>query len=162
MVGSVFGGWADGPNLPGTEALLGLRGTLAHIIAQGPSDIRNALLFLFLIYLLRALVRNQWIACGLFALLFGSVNLSQPPKDIIEGYVIAVLLAVAMVRWGVLASAALLAFANTLGNAPFTSHSSAWFWPGLAISVAVPLVAAAWAFRISTAGQKLWRGNLLE
>jgi serine/threonine-protein kinase len=162
IVSSLFGGWGEGPELPSTEPVLGLRGALAHIVAQAPSDVRNALLFLFVIYLLRALTRNQWIACGLFALLFGSLSLNQPLVGIIEGYVISVLLAVAMVRWGVLASATLMCFANTLGNAPFTSHSSAWFWPGLALSVAVPLIAAIWAFRVATSGHKLWSANLLE
>jgi hypothetical protein len=141
---------------------MGLRDGLAHVVAQVPSTIRIALICLFLIYLLRALVRNQWIACGLFAVLFGSLSLGQAPKDIIEGYVIAVLLAVALVRWGVLASAVLIGSSNVLGNAPFTSHTSAWFLPQLIVSIAVPLALAAWAFRTATAGQKLWQGDLLE
>lgn len=150
------------PDMANAENLLGLRAGLAHVVSQVPSNIRIALIFLFLIYLLRALVRNQWVACGLFALIFGSLSLGQAPKDMIEGYVVSVLLALAMVRWGVLTSAVLIWSSNVLGNAPFTSHTSAWFLPQLILSVGAPLALAAWAFRTATAGQKLWQGDLLE
>src|SRR6185312_15496600 len=65
---------ADAPRRVALESLLGLRGALGFCVALIPGAVRNGLLFLFLLFLLRALFRNQWIAAAIFALIFAALQ----------------------------------------------------------------------------------------
>jgi hypothetical protein len=148
-----------------TDALLGLRSALGIGMALIPGAVRNCLLFLFLIFLLRALFRNQWIAAAVFALIFAAVQFlgaGQAWTDAIEAFVAFFITAFLLLRWGVLA---LIAenFANILFNAiPFTTHTSAWYFGYAVFMMAALLALAVWGFRTATAGRRLWKTNLLE
>jgi hypothetical protein len=155
----------DAPTRVTTDALLGLRSALAFGMALIPGAVRNCLLILFLIFLLRALFRNQWVAAAVFALIFAAIAFfggGQEWGDAIEAFVAFFITAFLLLRWGLLALIA-EEFANILFNAiPFTTHTSAWYFGYAIFMMAAILALAVWGFRIATAGRRLWKTNLLD
>jgi hypothetical protein len=153
------------PTRVDTEALLGLRSALGFGTALIPGAVRNGLLCLFLLFLLRALFRNQWIAAVVFALIFAAVSYfggGQAWADAIEAFLAFSITAFLLLRWGLLAMIA-EQFANILFNAiPFTTNTSAWYFGYSIFMLAAILALAAWGFRTATAGRRLLKANLLD
>jgi len=157
-----LGGWT--PNLDNSDVLAGARATLATCLSTGSHAIREALFFFFLIFLLRVVLRNQWLAAAAFALIFAASSLSSPSHPLL--HVAGALLVVGgfafvVLRWGVLALAITLLVANLLGGAPITAHSSAWYFPSVVFMIACVVALAGWAFRTAIAGRRLWKTDLL-
>ncbi len=155
-------GWT--PNLDNAEVLAGARGTLAACLSVGAHAIRETLFFFFLIFLLRVVLRNQWLAGAAFALIFAALSLgsaSHPLLDAATNFAIFGGFAFVVLRWGVLALAVTLLMSNLIGNAPITSHTSAWYFPSAVFMVACAVALAAWSFRTAIAGRRLWKTDLL-
>ncbi len=153
------GGW---PNLDMTLPLSGSRGYLAMVAVAVPHAIREALMFLLLIFLLRAVLRNQWAAGVAFALMFASVNLSDgshPWFNTAVAFAALFALAFVVLRWGLLAMSAMLLFTNA-SNVPGARLSS-WNFSGTALVLLGAVALAGWAFHTSLGGRKLWKGDLL-
>uniref|UniRef100_Q01YB1 Serine/threonine protein kinase n=1 Tax=Solibacter usitatus (strain Ellin6076) TaxID=234267 RepID=Q01YB1_SOLUE len=149
------GGW---PDLSYTYTLGGARGAIAVIMIGIPHAIRSALFFFFLIFLLRALLRNQWAAGVAFAVLLASLSLadtSHPLFNTAIDFVVLLGMAIVMLRWGLLAFCSLLLF-TILSTAP-GARTTAWFFGESAFLVALSLVLAGWAFHTSLGGRKLWK-----
>ena len=146
------------PDLSDTVPLLGARGTLALVLSGVTHAFREALLFLFLIFLLRAVVRNQWLAGAVFALLFASLNLSTANHPLLTfgiAFVVFFGLAFLVLRWGLLA----LAVANLIANATAVpaAQPSAWYFGNAVLVLGAVLALAGWAFHTSLGGRKLWK-----
>ncbi len=155
----------NSPSLAATEALLGLRSTIGTWLTQVPHGVRDALLFFFLLFLLRALLRNQWLAGAAFVLLFASLNFLGNDHPIVSGLTAVLLLslfAFVMLRWGLLAMAVGLFVAGTLGFTPLTMHPSAWYFTSAVFMAASVVAITAWAFHTAIAGQRLWEHDLFE
>jgi len=75
----------DAPNLGSTDVLLGIRSTLAVGFKSIPHGIRETLIFFFLIFLLRVLLRNQWLASAGFALIFSALEYFQSRHPVFDG-----------------------------------------------------------------------------
>ncbi len=104
------------PNLGPTAVLLGLRSTLTVCLVSLPHGIRDTLIFFLLLFLLRAFLRNQWLASLALALLFtapGVFASSHPVIDGLETLVAYGLVAVIAWRFGLLALGIYI-FANSL------------------------------------------------
>jgi serine/threonine-protein kinase len=165
MVNLVFHHPGDAPIRVTPEALLGLRSALGMGVAPIPGAVRNCLLFLFLLFLLRALFRNVWVAAAVFGLIFAAVGFfggDQAWATAIEAFLAFALTAVLLLRWGLLALMGEY-FANNVFNAiPFTTHTSAWYFGYSIFMLAAILALAVWGFRTATAGRRLWRAGLLD
>ena len=151
------------PNLDSSEVLAGARGTLATCLSGGAHAIRETLFFFFLIFLLRVVLRNQWVAAAAFALIFAALNLSSASHPILDGaaaFLIVGGFAFVVLRWGVLALAITLLVSNLVGNAPMTAHSSAWYFPSAVFMLACAVALTAWAFHTAIAGRRLWKTDL--
>ena len=148
------GGW---PNLDTTIPLASSRGFLALVFLSIPHAVREALFFLFLIFLLRAILRNQWAAGVAFALIFASPNLaeSHPLFNAPMAFLVLFALAFLVLRWGLLALCVALLFSN-VANVP-GARFSAWYFGGTALVLTGAVVFAAWAFHASLGGRKLWK-----
>ena len=74
-------------------------------LMNAPQGIRNALFFFFLIFLLRVLLRSQWLAAAGFVLIFTVLStLENPNHPWIVGAAALLLWglhAVVVLRWGV-------------------------------------------------------------
>ena len=123
-----------------------------------PHAIRSALFFFFLIFLLRALLRNQWAAGVAFAAMLACLSLadaSHPLFNTSIDFVVLLGMAIVMLRWGLLAYCSLLLF-TMLSTVP-GARTTAWFFGESVFLVALALAMAAWAFHVSLGGRKLWK-----
>jgi hypothetical protein len=148
------GGW---PNLDSTAPLAGARGSLALVFSAIAHAVREALFFFFLIFLLRALLRNQWAAGVVLALIVASSNLlqSHPFFNMSVAFLLLFGLAFLVLRWGLLSLCAAILF-NEVTNVP-GARTSAWYFGGTAFLLAVAVALAVWAFHTSLGGRKLWK-----
>jgi serine/threonine-protein kinase len=152
------GGW---PNLDNTIPLSGARGHLALVFVSIPHAVREALLFFFLILLLRAILRNQWAAGFAFAAILASPNLAEQSHPLFNtsiSFLVLFAMAFLVLRWGLLPLCAALLFLNA-ANVP-GARMSAWYFGGTALLLAAVLALAAWAFHTSLGGRRLWKADL--
>jgi serine/threonine-protein kinase len=165
VVNLVFHQPGDAPIRVNPEALLGLRSALGIGVAQIPGAVRNCLMFLFLLFLLRALFRNQWVAAAVFGLIFAAVGFfggNQAWATAIEAFLTFALTTVLLLRWGLLALIGEYVANNLFSAIPFTAHTSAWYFGDSIFMLAAILALAVWGFRTATAGRRLWKANLLD
>jgi serine/threonine-protein kinase len=156
----------DVPHIGNTEFLLGARHVIgAWLLIIPTSAVQWTLLFFFLIFLLRLVLRNQWLAAGAFAILFAvmqSLREDQFWVALICYLVVYSLAALALVRFGLVSLSAALFATDVVLNAPMTANFSNWFI-GATIFVYASIAALGlWAFYTALAGQKLWKEDLFE
>jgi serine/threonine-protein kinase len=153
------------PRLGSTDVLLGFRGTLAICFQSMPHGIRDTLVFALVLFLLRAILRNQWLAMGAFAVIFTlqtTIGSSHFVIDSLEQLVAYTLVAAAVWRFGLLALAVFILANNTVGNMQATLHTGAWYFGNSLFLIACGLALAVWGCYTSMAGQKLWKTSLFE
>ncbi len=144
------------------EILSGLRGTLAVVLQQVPYAIRNVLLYFFVLFVLRLLLRNQWAAALAFASLIAVLNAlgndDSPWRGALVGFLYFGTGAVAVLRWGLLAFAVGQFVTAILIVIPATLDTSAWYFGNTVLLLAIVVGLLAWGFYTSLAG-KLWHGD---
>jgi hypothetical protein len=138
------------PHLSDTDWLLGVRGVLGVLLQQVPYAARNTLFFLFLLFLARLLLRNQWAAAVAFALVFTVLTSSGAWVELAVGFTIELIVAVVILRWGLLAGAVAYWIDNVM-DLPLTSHTSAWYYSPALAALALFAAIAVSAFRTSLA-----------
>ena len=151
------GGWE--PDLDSTITLTGLRGSLAAVFIAFPHAIRDTLFFFLVIFLLRAVLRNQWLAAAGYAAIFAAVNnlanSTHPWFSTAVAFVILFGIGAVVLRWGLLAAAVMLFFGN-ITNIP-AALPSAWYFGDSMFLLGLVLAIAAWGFYVSLGGRKLWK-----
>jgi serine/threonine-protein kinase len=155
---------SDFPNLGPTDVLLGFRSTLAVCFTSIPHGIRETLMFFFIIFLLRILLRNQWLASAGFALIFATLSYlqsSHPIANAVVGLLVYGLVSFIVLRFGLLALAVYIFVHGLLVGVQPTMQTSSWYFPNSLFLLACVVALAAWGFRISIAGRKLWKQDLL-
>ena len=109
---------------------LGARAIISDIsLSLGPVLI-IPLALLFILVLLRALLRKEWVAAAAYVLLFtvlGAASSQFAPVVLVTGLIYWVLLVFLLVRLGRLAWVAQGIFHNLLGSFPLTTQGSAWY-----------------------------------
>jgi serine/threonine-protein kinase len=156
---------AEAPTRVFPQALLGLRSAAGLEVAMIPGAVRNCLMMLFLIFLLRAVVRNQWIAAAVFGAIFAAVAFfagDQAWMTGIETFLAFFVSAFVLLRWGLLALMGEYFANNIMVQTPFTLRASEWYFSASILMAGAILALAVWAFRTATAGQRLWKASLLE
>jgi serine/threonine-protein kinase len=151
------------PSLPSTEALNSFRAALNTVLQQVSYSTRNALLFFFLLFLLRVLFRNQWIAAAAFAALFTLMN-ALGGEHSWQGLAVRIFIwgtmAVLVLRWGLLALAIALWIGDFVEAVPVTTHTSAWYYTNSLLLLGAMLALSAWAFKTSIAGRRIFTRDL--
>jgi hypothetical protein len=154
---------AEPPRLGSTSGILGSRTAIGAWLTSVPHGVRDALAFFFLLFLLRVLLRNQWLAGAAFALIFSSLNFLGAGHPMLNGttaFLICAMFAFTVLRWGLLALAAGIFVSGVLGNVPVTLNSSAWYLGSMVFMLGTVLALAVWAFHTAIAGQRLWKQDL--
>jgi serine/threonine-protein kinase len=127
------------------------------------SAVLYALAFLFILVLLRVVVRKQWLAAILWCLiLFPPLRPADPVIEWIDGGVRAIVLLAVLTRCGLLAFATALFFMFMTFEAIFTLDLSVWYAP---LGLPVLLLFAAlvvYGFHTSLAGKSPFGKGLLE
>jgi len=145
---------------------LGARTIIADISNSLIGSLFFSLAFLFVLFLLRALLRKEWLAAVTCTLLFALLRPPGPdqfaPVILVSSLITTGLTVFLMIRFGLLAVAASFVFNNFLGNFPLTTQGSAWY---VGISLAGILLMAAMAlygFYTSLGGRPVFGGAVLE
>ncbi len=157
------GEWTPTANYSWTNVLLGARSTLAMCLVQLPHGIRDTLFYLFLIFLFRTLLRNQWLGGAAFALVFVAMAVpgaGHPWLDGIATFMIFGAFAFVTLHWGLLPMAVGIIVDGAIEAIPITANTSAWYFAD-SIFVLLGIVAlTAWGFRTAIAGRQLWKADL--
>ena len=156
---------SHGGELSGELATLESFGAL---VANYLGDFANAILTAFAIFLvlfmLRLVLRKEWLAALAFVLIFGSAGAlgsKQPVVDLAFAYLILGLLVYGLLRFGLVTMAIAAFISNTLPFIPLPSNLSHWAAPaGLAPFVVVGALAA-FAFHAALGGRRLLKDDLL-
>jgi hypothetical protein len=153
-------------DFPGSvELLSGLRSTLGVVLQQMPYAIRNGLLYFFLLFVLRVLLRNQWAAAlafvGMFTLLNAVSNEKSAWVGALMGFSYFGSGAIVVLRWGLLSFTVAHFIIAMLLNVPATLDTSAWYFGNMVLLVAVPVVLGAWGLYTSLGG-RLWTTEVLN
>jgi serine/threonine-protein kinase len=123
------------------------------------------LMILFVLFLLRSLLRKEWAAAVAFVLLFTGLEAAGShfdPVVLVLSLIFWALAVFLLIRFGLLALVVQGLFANLLENFPLTMQGSAWY---AGISLAAILLMAAMAlygFYTSLGGRPLFGGAALE
>lgn len=143
--------------------LLGVRFVVGDFLNSTSGAVIAPLAFTFLLTLLRALLRRDWLAAVVAVLLIQlPAFLSGSPSAAIINLIFGSLLGVAFIRFGLLALAAGTFIFFWLESLPFTTNLASWY-AGTSLFVMFLVTAlAGYAFYISLGGQKVFEGKLLE
>ncbi len=136
-------------------------GALAHILLDG---IITPLAIFFVFFLLRALLRRQWLAVGVFVLLCCSSAFREPHLLPALAYCLclggAILLL--LTRFGVLPMVSFICAFDIIFLFPPSVNLSAWYAGYGILSLLFVLGPAIWAFHTALAGRPLFQKSLLE
>jgi hypothetical protein len=153
------------PDFNNTSYLMGARSALGAWLNQVPVSVTSTLMFFFMLFILRVLLRNQWAAAAVFVALWTllqSLGSRHPWIDAGTLAPIYTIAAVASVRFGLVTLAVAVFTADTVANLPVTTNTQAWYFPAMLFALASVVVFALWSFRSATAGRKLISANLLD
>jgi predicted Ser/Thr protein kinase len=153
------------PSFAQPDTLNGLRSTLCAVLLQAPQGIRGAVFFVFLIFLGRALFRNQWVAGAAFSVLFAFLNFLGSGNSwplFWASAVIFGMIALVILRWGLLAGCAGIFLGNVAAQAPVTTHTGAWFFGNTLLAPAVVLALTLWGAWTSLGGRRIFNRDLFE
>jgi hypothetical protein len=121
-----------------------------------------ALATAMLFFLLRVILRKEWLAAAVFVLFFAVPSFLD--GGLISGafaLVVAAVVIFLFLRFGLLA----LVFANYFGHClqfPLTTDSSAWYAGTSLFVLSVLAALAIYGFRIALAGRPMFSGMRLE
>jgi hypothetical protein len=147
-------------NFPGeVDILLGLRSTIGVVLQEAIYAIRNVLMYFFILFALRMLLRSQWAAIIAFTAFFTVLNALGNDRVWLGG-VIGLLYfgtaAFVIVRFGGLLAFVVGAFVSSLlFDVVITLDSSAWYFGSNILVLAVVAALAICAFYTAT-GRRPW------
>jgi serine/threonine-protein kinase len=156
-IGPALGGNSGRPMFPPLEPLNGVRAELAAILSVVPGAIFTALLFFFMLFILRLIFRREWIAAVIFvAIIVPAITRTTTP---LVDYPLAVvafsIFAFALLRYGLLAAIVASAGAQTISNGNVLDWA-AWYAGLAVVPFVLILMAAMYGFRNALAGRTLW------
>ena len=156
------------PELPVTPSLVpfvGVRQYIGTTLDGIPAALILTAVSLFLLMLLRLLLRKQWAAATALVVLFllPEVLFATNPAITVPLYLLGVAGGVfVLIRFGFLAYLSLNVFHNLLYEKPCTWDLSAWYAGRFLVPASVAIALAIYAFRIALAGRPVFRSNLFE
>ena len=159
------------PSLSSTAYLLGGRQALGQWLMQIPSSITGTVQFFFLLLGLKVLLeflfrqvgwkvaRTDWIAAALFvAIEVGMRTLlsTHLAVDVPVLFLVFGVLALIVLRFGLVPLAVGAFTVDMLGNVPFSSDLSAWYVATSVLAMLSVVGLAGWGFYQSLGGEPLW------
>ena len=152
-------GASGAPNIPAFGALTGVRHSIYLLANSVFNGLFLSILLFFLFFVLRVLLRKQWLATAAFiaftTVIFGGGYFNRIDTPFQVAY--AALCAFVLLRFGMLALVVTMVAQDVLSNVPWSGEPSAMNLFG----VAIVAIAAVYGFRTSLAGRPILRGDLL-
>jgi hypothetical protein len=153
------------PTLGSTEYLRGGRHILGAWLFQVTKAVQGTLLFFFVLFLFRVLLRRPWLAATAFVALFATSRSLADEQALVQiptSIAIFAIVAFAVVRYGLVALAAGLFTVDVIISAPVPASLSSWYVGAPEFVFLSILGLAGWGFYISLGGQQLWRSDLFD
>jgi serine/threonine-protein kinase len=151
------------PVLFSTDALSGGRVALGAWLAQWPQSIQTTLVFFFLLFGLKIILRREWIAAialvAIFALPRGFSS-TYPAVEVPAQIVVYGIAAVIVLRFGFVPLACAVFTINLMANVPFSPDLSAWYMTTSIFALLSVVALAGWGFYNSLGGEPLWRPEI--
>ena len=143
------------------DRLASLGSALAAVLDMFGDSTGQALVMLFLIVFLRALLRRGIPAMAVFALIVAGLVTLQDLSDlgrlaILWGILAAAIITVAIARVGLLALVATLFISRVLTGLPITLDAAAWYAGAAALPLLALAALVAWAALAALAGRSLF------
>ena len=147
---------------PGATGLLeGLRPTLAVALEEAPYALRNVLLYFFLLFVLRVLLRSAWAAglafAGIFVILTVIGDADRPLASSLLTLAYFGSGAFVVLRWGLVAYVVGIFVSAILMNVSATLDTSAWYFGNMLLLVGLVTGLACWAFYTAVGGRMVKR-----
>jgi serine/threonine-protein kinase len=152
------------PLLAALEPLLGARYATAQLMESLNLAILTSLALFLLLFLLRVLLRRQWLAAGAFVLMLDVAAAMMSEHPDIEALRVAlalVLLVFVLMRFGLLALATGLCVYNLLGHFPITPDLGAWYSNAGLFALGIIAALAVYGFRTALGGRPLFKDELV-
>jgi hypothetical protein len=151
-----------GPPEPGffSANLTGLRELGWSILRHVNDAVGGTLYFFLFLFLLRAVLRKQWLAAAAFVLIFIALRAPGQAQWYAPLFLLGIwtTLVVVMLRFGVFATMCLVFVIDTPGDMLFTTDFSAWYGQSSWLILAIIGAAAVWGFRTSLGGRPVIAG----
>jgi serine/threonine-protein kinase len=165
FVPSWFGHLPPQPQLGPDWEFLGARTIIASISSSLILGLFVPLTILFILFLLRALLRKEWAASFawvLFLTVFLSLGSNSVPVALVENVIVQGVTVFLLRRLGLLWLVATIVFNNILTIFPLTTQMSSWY-AGLSLAGILLMAAMAfYGFYTSLAGRPIFGGAVLE
>jgi serine/threonine protein kinase len=147
------------PWLNSTDSLMGGREALGAWLQHWPQSIQSTLVFFFLLFGLKVLLRKEWVAAIAFVAIFAvprgltsTYMAVEMPAQVVV-YAVAVLI---VLRFGLVPLACAIFTVNVMGNLPVSSDFSAWYMTTSILVLLSVVALAGWGFYHSLGGEPLW------
>jgi len=146
------------PHAGGVDSLMGMRYLAAGFLGQLAGSVGSAFGCFLLMFLLRVILRLQWLAAAAFVALWvvyqtlAMGELWVAPFEVVVYAVFALLI----LRYGIVPLIVSILTADCLLNAPITLDFSSWYIASSLVSLLVFLGIAIYGFRCTMAGRRLF------
>src|SRR5437667_1135820 len=160
----LFGGLPPQPGTASMESLLGVRPTLGSIFRYTWAYVLFSLGVFFILFLLRLVVKKDWIAAIAIVFLGAGTNTGGDYfwSTFLFSAVIWLSIYLVLRRFGLLALVVGLVVQNTLVTFPMTTHLSRWYAGGAIAGILTVVAVALFAVYHALAGQPLFSTKALD
>ena len=150
--------------LPDWHMLNGTGPFIGAVLAQFASGLYISLFVLFVFFLLRLVVRSDWVALPLFALLSGALRLVGVGSWAAVPVLVAggALRTFALVRIGLVAAIVDSFVWSLFSTSPITLQTAAWYASAGYVSLAIVGAMAAYGFHTALAGRPILKDSALS
>jgi serine/threonine-protein kinase len=155
----------DAPAFGTTDYLLGARHVLGSWLWHLAVSVQGTLLFFFVMFLLRVILRKPWLAALAFVAVWTAIKTIGSHHVLIDVSTFAAIYAIAafvVLRFGFIALATGMFTVDLLLNIPITTNLSSWYIGGSLFVLLTVIGLAVWGSYATLAGQKIWKENLFE
>jgi len=155
-----------GPPVPDFSggSLLHVRRVIAAILVPLPGEVFFSLAVVFVLVLLRTILRKPWLAMAAMVLLLGTGGFLTNDNPIVGLWYLAwpIIVVLTLTRWGLLP----LMISNFVGDLfytfPFTLDLSTWYAGTSLFALALGIAVGVYGFHTALAGRSLFKDELLE
>jgi hypothetical protein len=144
--------------------LEGLKGSIATVLYQASASFSNALVVFFLFFILRLVLRRNWVAALVMSLLFciPSLGAQNPLLDALFTAPFVLLYLFILYRFGLVALTVLYFIDQLANNLPLATPLGAWYTEGGVVAMITILVVAFYGFYVSRAGKPIFETGALD
>ncbi len=148
------------------NTLTGVPKILGYLLGNLPVSLFTALSQFFLFFLLRALLRREWLAGVVFVLIDTTFTTLYGPSYTVWAIPFRLaeytLMVFVMMRFGLAALVVMVAVAGVLFNFPITADLSAWYSGSGLFALALVAALSTYAFHTALGGRAIFKDDVFD